>query len=351
MATPLLSPGDRFHGLRYVTDDRPGYTRKRSGKGFIYFDPEGKPVRDPEIKQRLAALAIPPAYKEVWICADPRGHIQATARDERGRKQYIYHPKWVELRDASKFDRMIRFAQALPSIRARVEQDLGRQKLTRDVVLAAVIRLLDKTYIRVGNEEYARQNGSYGLTTIRRKHTKVEGTIVRFEFTGKSGKDWHVELRDRRIARIIRNMQELPGYQVFKYLDEEGAVQMVDSADVNTYLREISEDDFTAKDFRTWAGTVGAFKELCSAGSSASGDAMTKTAVKRAVSAAMKNVAKVLGNTPAVCRKSYVHPYVITAFEAGGLVVAAVSPVSNGLDETEAAVLNFLSMAAEVKAA
>ena len=243
-------------GLRYVTDARPGITRKRAGRAFSYRDPQGRPIRDRRALARLRALAIPPAWTDVWICPDPRGHLQATGRDARGRKQYRYHREWRAIRDAHKFDRILIFARALPQIRARVDADLRRRGLPRERVLATVVRLLETTLIRVGNAEYARDNRSFGLTTLRRRHVEVDGSTIAFEFRGKSGKLHKVTTRDRRLARIVLACHELPGQELFQYLDEQGVRRDVDSADVNAYLQEISGEPFTAKDFRTWAGTV-----------------------------------------------------------------------------------------------
>ncbi len=344
-ALSQLTPGDRFFGLRYVTDTQPGFTRRKAGDSWQYLDPDGKPVTDEAIRQRLDRLAIPPAYTGVWICRDSSGHLQATGRDERGRKQYLYHPRWHEIKDAVKFDRMLRFGDSLPAIRRTVARHLSRQDLTRSAVLAAIVRLMDRTSVRVGNAEYARQNGSYGVTTIRRKHTKVAGSIVRFEFTGKGGKDWNVELRDRHVARIVRQCQDLPGYQIFKYLDADGALATVDSSDVNLYLKEVSGEEFTAKDFRTWSGTVAAWRELLACPACAS-----NTAARKAIAGVMKSVAAILGNTPAVCRKSYVHPGIVDAYTEGKLegylAAGPVAPVE-GMDETEASLLRFLRLQGE----
>src|SRR5881396_2020055 len=242
--------------LRYVSDARPGIQRIRVGRGFKYSSADGTEVTDPQALQRIRSIAIPPAWMDVWICPTATGHIQAVGRDARGRKQYRYHSRWREVRDQTKYARLIEFGRALPRIRKRVEQDLGRAGLPREKVLAAVLRLLETTLIRVGNEEYARHNHSYGLTTLRSQHVTIDGTRLRFEFRGKGGKRHAVALTDRRLARVVRRCQELPGHELFQYLDDEGNRQSIDSADVNAYLREIGGDDFTAKDFRTWGGTV-----------------------------------------------------------------------------------------------
>ena len=243
-------------GLRYVSDELPGIRRRKRGKGFGYVGPDGAPVRDEKPLARIRALAIPPAWTDVWICADPRGHIQATGLDAKGRKQYRYHPTWHAVRDETKFARMLQFARALPEIRAHAEADLKKPGFPREKVLAAVVLLLEKTLIRVGNEEYARENKSYGLTTLRNRHAKVEGATVRFKFRGKSGKEHLISLQDRRLAAIVRRVQEVAGQAVFQYVDEDGAEQGIDSSDVNEYVREVSGEDFTAKAFRNWAGTV-----------------------------------------------------------------------------------------------
>src|SRR6184192_3885836 len=255
-AAELVDPmaSARAAGLRYVPDQSPGIQRKRVGKGFTYLDTDGRTVRDPETIHRIKGLAIPPAWTDVWICPDPRGHLQATGRDARGRKQYRYHPRWREVRDAVKYDRMLAFAAALPKIREHTDSDLERPDMPREKVLAAVVRLLEETRIRIGNEEYRKENGSFGLTTLRNRHVEVMGSDVRFSFRGKSGKLHHVDLQDRRLARIMKRFLEIPGQELFQFLDESGEAKPIDSADVNAYLREISGEDFTAKDFRTWAG-------------------------------------------------------------------------------------------------
>src|SRR4051794_31237552 len=243
-------------GLRYVSDEQPGYTRKRKGDDFEYFDTDGKRIRDETRLLRIKRLAIPPAYKDVWICPSPNGHIQATARDARGRKQYRYHERWREVRDENKYDRMLVFGKALPKIRRRVNRDLKRRGLPREKVLATVVQLLERTFIRVGNEEYAKENKSFGLTTLRNRHVDVTATKLKFSFRGKSGKQHEVDVADRRLAKIIRQLQDLPGQEVFQYVDEKGEIRKITSQDVNDYLREVTGEEFTAKDFRTWAGTV-----------------------------------------------------------------------------------------------
>jgi DNA topoisomerase I len=308
-------------GLRYVSDQSKGITRKRAGKGFSYRDPNGALVKDEDTLRRIRSLAIPPAYRDVWICPDPIGHLQATGRDAKGRKQYRYHPRWREVRDAVKFHRMLAFADVLPLIRETTDKDLHRQGMPREKVLALVVRLLERTRIRVGNEEYARDNESYGLTTMRNEHVQVKGATVRFAFRGKSGKMHEVAVTDRRLARVVGRCLEIDGQELFQYLDDDGQRRSIDSSDVNGYLRSITRrpdlvagdgaggDDFTAKDFRTWAGTVHAAALLrrCAACTSQR-DGRAK--VKRC----LEEVSRRLGNTPAVCRKSYVHPAVFESF-------------------------------------
>jgi DNA topoisomerase-1 len=331
-------------GLRYVTDTIPGIRRKRSGRGFSYIGPDGQRIGDTRQLAWIKRLAIPPAWTDVWICPIRRGHLQATGRDKRGRKVYRYHPRWREVRDDVKYGRMLAFGKALPRIRERVEADLRRQGLPREKVLAAVVPLLEKTRIRVGNEEYARENASFGLTTLRDEHAEVGSTRIVFRFRGKAGKEHEIPISDARLARIVARCQDLPGQELFQYLDDEGQQHTVDSADVNDYLREISGEDFTAKDFRTWAGTVLAawalaeFEEVDS-------EAQAKKNVVRAI----ERVAERLGNTPAVSRKSYVHPEIIGAYLDGDVVRAARESADRELGRTlgrlepeEAAVLALL---------
>jgi DNA topoisomerase-1 len=308
----------RAAGLRYSSDDRPGWTRRRVGRGFGYRDTEGATIRDRATLARLRALAIPPAWTNVWICPSPVGHLQATGRDARGRKQYRYHARWRDRRDTHKFERMLEFSEALGAIRERCDRDLARLGLPRDKVLAAVVRLLELTLIRVGNDEYARRNRTFGLTTMRGRHAQVDGTAIRFRFRAKSGQVRDVDLRDRRLASIVRRCQELPGQELFAYVDEDGDPQDITSDDVNAYLRSASGGDFTAKDFRTWAGTVIAFRAL-RAQQPADGDA----AARRTVVGAVRVTAEQLGNTPAVARRSYVHPAVLEAFLDGSLEAEA----------------------------
>jgi DNA topoisomerase-1 len=299
-------------GLRYICGDRPGIRRVTTRLGFRYIGRDGKAIRNAAELRRLRGLAIPPAWTDVWICADPRGHLQATGRDARGRKQYRYHQDWRAYRDGNKYGRMRDFAAALPRIRARVAADLARPRLTREKVLAAVVQLLEKSLIRVGNEEYARQNKSFGLTTLQDKHVQVNGATLRFSFRGKSGKRHSINVNDRRLARIVKQCRDLPGQDLFQYIDEDGLRRDVTSGDVNVYLKEISGEDFTAKDFRTWAGTV-----LAATALRALEEVPSKTQATRNVITAVDAVAGVLGNTRAVCRKSYIHPAVIDAYMDG----------------------------------
>lgn len=331
-------------GLRYVSDTDPGYTRKRRGKKFVYFDTEGKEIKDEKRILRLNRLAIPPAYTDVWICPSPNGHLQATGRDARGRKQYRYHERWRAERDENKYEKMVLFGRALPKIRRRVTRDLKRPGLTREKVLATVVELLQRTFIRVGNEEYARENHSFGLTTMRNRHVDVKGSKLHFRFRGKSGVNHDVPLEDRRVARIIKKLQELPGQELFQYLDDGGNTHSITSEDVNAYLREITGEDFTAKDFRTWAGTVMAAIAL-QAQELFENKAQAKKNVKDAITA----VAHVLGNTPAVCRKCYVHPAVLETYLDGSLIEGLKKRTEETLEESlsdlrseEAAVLAFL---------
>ncbi len=297
-----------------MSDDKAGIRRETGPLGFRYIASRGRVVRRPADLKRIRALVIPPAWTDVWICSDPRGHLQATGRDARGRKQYRYHASWREIRDETKFDRMQAFAAALPAIRARTQADLRRAGLPRDKVLATVVQLLEKSLIRVGNEEYAKTNRSFGLTTLRDKHVDVKGSALRFEFRGKSGKHHTVDVNDRRLAKIVKQCRDLPGQELFQYIDDEGVRQGVNSSDVNAYLKEITGEDFTAKDFRTWSGTVlacAALQEL--------GDASSMTQAKKNVLQAVEAVAGILGNTRSVCRKSYIHPVILDAYMDGSM--------------------------------
>jgi DNA topoisomerase-1 len=296
--------------LRHVSDDRPGIRRKRSGSGFSYRGPDGEIVRDKSTLSRIRALAIPPAWTDVWICTIANGHIQATGRDARGRKQYRYHQRWREVRDATKYERMVLFGHTLPRIRSRVDADLALPGLPRDKLLATIVRLLETTFKRVGNEEYARTNGSFGLTTLMNRHVAIEGARLRFSFRGKSGKVHVIRVNDRRLAGLVRRCRELPGQDLFQYLDDAGEPQPITSADVNDYLRLVSDQEFTAKDFRTWAGTQLAASNLAEA-RAFDPDVNPKSALVSAV----ESVAEQLGNTVAICRKCYIHPSVLDAYE------------------------------------
>jgi DNA topoisomerase-1 len=348
--------------LRYVNDEGPGITRKRDGESFTYWDVQGGQIQDEATLDRIRALGIPPAWENVWICPLANGHIQATGRDAKGRKQYRYHLRWRAVRDETKYAKLISFATALPKIRETVEAHLAKQGLPREKVLATIVRLLEVTCIRVGNEEYARKNRSFGLTTLRNRHVDVSGSSVRFTFRGKSGKSHAIRLRDRQLARIITHCSELPGHELFQYVDDEGERRSIESADVNAYIKEIAGDEFTAKDFRTWVGTVSAVRALRELGPASSGGEATKQLVT-----AVKMVAQRLGNTPAVCRKSYIHPAVVEAWlnrdgsesifprppDANGTtngatngapkeLVVSPSVVDGDLDPDEIATLEFL---------
>jgi DNA topoisomerase I len=327
-------------GLVYASDFEPGIRRVRQGKGFAYRDPQGKPVTDPATLDRIRNLAIPPAWKDVWICTRPRGHLQATGRDARGRKQNRYHARWHKVRDANKFARLVGFARALPRIRRRVNRDLKQPGLTREKVVATIVRLLEMTFARIGNEEYVRQNGSFGLTTLRDRHVKIKGSTVRFVFKGKSGREIEVGVTNRRVARVVKRCEELPGQMLFQYIDADGERRTVTSDDVNQYLRETSGEDYTAKDFRTWAATVLATCELRDAVRFES-----DTEAKHNVVTAIDNVARKLGHTRAVCRSSYIHPMVIDTYLDGSLesVLSVVAGRTHpNLKADEAAVVALL---------
>jgi DNA topoisomerase-1 len=333
-------------GLSYVTDGIAGIRRKRAGKGWAFYALDGTRIGDKTERKRIGALVIPPAWTDVWISADPKGHIQATARDARGRKQYRYHPLYRETRDKSKFRRMLEFSEILPEIRERVERDLRARDLTRRQILATVVMLLDKTLIRVGNDEYARENRSFGLTTLRGRHLEIKGAKLHFSFRGKSGVDHTVSITDRRLARIIQQCQDLPGHELFKYIDPSGKRQTISSDDVNAYLRETTGRDITAKDFRTWAGTMLAARELC-----AMGPAKSQREAERNMIRAIDAVAERLGNTRTVCRKYYVHPGLVRAYLQGLIAALPSAPLprkarrehpSAALRRDEVAVLQFL---------
>jgi DNA topoisomerase-1 len=299
-------------GLRYVSDQGPGIRRQKSTLGFKYVGTDGKVIRNAAELKRIAALAVPPAWTDVWICPQPRGHVQATGRDAKGRKQYRYHHDWRQTRDENKFDRMLGFAAALSSIRRRTNADLSQAGLPRNKVLAAIVQLLEKSLIRIGNEEYVRQNKSFGLTTLRNKHVRVNGGTMRFEFRGKSGVRHSVDVDDRRLARVVKQCRDLPGQELFQYFDEDGTLQPVDSGDINGYLKEVTGEEFTAKDFRTWSGTVLALTALREFT-----EAPSKAQAEKNVVLAIEAVARLLGNTRTVCRKSYVHPGLIDCYVEG----------------------------------
>jgi DNA topoisomerase-1 len=337
-------------GLRYVSDEKPGIRRKRRGKGWSYHDPQGELIQDGAVRRRIEELAIPPAWTEVWICPSPKGHIQATGRDEAGRKQYRYHERWREVRDATKFHRMTEFGEALPKIRRRVRRDLARDGLPREKVLATVVRLLETTCIRVGNDEYAKENDSFGLTTLRRRHVDVNGSVVEFHFNGKGGKEQCIVLDDERMAGLVRECQEIPGYEVFKYLDEDGERHDVDSGDVNEYLHEIVPDErFTAKDFRTWMGSVHALVALRDGGPCPSGDESEKETKSRVLEA-VDHAAEHLCNTRAVCRQFYIPPALLESFEEGVFLERLTEEPPEepkGLRNDERALLAFLRAGVE----
>jgi DNA topoisomerase-1 len=331
-------------GLRYTSDEQPGISRRRKGRGFAYVDRDGVAVRDDGELRRIRRLAIPPAWTDVWISPSPLGHIQATGRDARGRKQYRYHERWREVRDEAKYGRLSDFAKALPKIRERLDADLARPGIPRERVLATAIRILEETLIRVGNVEYARANGSFGLTTLRSKHVDVVGSRIVFRFRGKSGKDHEVDVRDRRLARVVARLDQLPGQELFRFRDDDGELRTISSDDVNTYLREISSEELSAKDFRTWAGTVLAARTLAELG-----PARNQRIASKRVLQAIDVVSARLGNTRAICRKCYVHPGVLDAYAAGDLPAALRRPErthrSHGLSSHEAAVAAMLTRA------
>lgn len=328
-------------GLRYVADDSPGIRRLAAGRSFRYVDAHGASVKNESTLARIRSLAIPPAWTDVWICPQANGHLQATGRDARGRKQHRYHPDWREVRDEAKYERMLAFGRALPRMRRRVARDLRRTDLSREKVLAAVTRLLETTLIRVGNEEYARQNGSFGLSTLRDRHVKVRAGTMRFQFQGKGGKRHEIDLHDPRLAKIVRQAQELPGQTLFQYIDDHGEVQRIASEDVNAYLREIGGEAFSAKDFRTWSATVLAAEALL-----AFEPFTSQAQAKQNMLSAIQRVAQRLGNTPAICRKSYIHPLVLNGY-LEGVIVKILKPRADLAPRTrltplERAVLNFL---------
>jgi len=331
-------------GLTYVSDEVPGIRRRKSGKGFTYTKPDGTKVADKATLERIRSLAIPPAYTDVWICPKANGHIQATGRDAKGRMQYRYHPAFREVRESTKYEHMLEFARGLPAIRKTIDEHMSLRGLPREKVLATVVHLLENTLIRVGNSDYVKQNKSYGLTTLRDPHVKVDGGELRFQFKGKSGKTWKLQVKDRRIARIVKACQDLPGQDLFQYLDEEGERQSITSADVNAYLKEITGRDITAKDFRTWAGTV-----LAALALSEFEEFDNQAKAKKNIREAIEKVASRLGNTPSICRKCYVHPEVFACYLDGGLLLDVKEKIETQLREDlaslkpeEAAVLSLL---------
>lgn len=338
---PSLRASLRTAGLVYVSDDQPGIRRRRHGKGFSYHDADNHRIADKPELQRIRALAIPPAYVDVWICARSNGHLQATGYDARRRKQYRYHPDWRVVRDSGKFDHVIEFGAALPRLRRRVRHDLARKGLPQAKVLALLVRLLDETLIRIGHDVYTRDNRSYGLTTLRSRHVRAQRDRLRFTFRGKSGQEREVELSDKRLARIVRKVQQLPGQRLFQYIDDEGKRQPVDSEMVNGYLRDRDEDAaiFTAKDFRTWGGTVRAASVLCATPLPESGG---ERAIRSALAGAIKQVAAALGNTPAVCRASYIHPAIIQGWQDGSLQRAIPATAASHRRQMEQLTLRYL---------
>lgn len=342
----IVDPRDAAEtaGLVYVSDEAPGIRRRRAGKGFRYLKPDGSSVRDDATLRRIKALAVPPAWTDVWICRTPHGHIQATGRDAKGRKQYKYHPQFREVRESVKFEHIMEFARLLPVIRAKVSEHMSLRGLPREKVLATTVHLLESTLIRVGNDDYAKQNRSYGLTTLKDPHVKIVGSELRFQFKGKSGKTWRLQVKDRRVAKIVKACQELPGQELLQYVDEAGERRDVTSSDVNTYLKEITGQDITAKDFRTWAGTVlaaWALREFEAFDSQAR--------AKKNVRAAIERVSSRLGNTPTICRKCYIHPEILNCYLSGSLLLEIKEEVEaelrqdlTGLKPEEAAVMTLL---------
>jgi DNA topoisomerase-1 len=345
--SPLLHDGPaaaRAARLSYVAEPGPGYQRRRAGKGFVYYDVRGKRIVDPDELARLRALAIPPAWQQVWISPSPRSHIQATGQDAKGRKQYRYHPRFRALRDAAKYAHILRFGEHLPGLRRRLQRDLGRAQLDRDKVLSALVELMQRTCVRVGNDCYALANGSYGLTTLRDRHARIRGAEVRFKFKGKGGKLHEISLEDARLARIVRRCREVPGQRLFQFIDGDGQPHAVTSGDVNEYLRRATGEPFTAKDFRTWTGTLLAVDRLGTSTPPAS-----VRAARREIKQALQGVSAELGNTVAVCRKSYVHPSVFDQYTRGELSAslararrAARHRPLRGLRKSEAVVLHWL---------
>lgn len=330
------SLADLPRDLQYVDDCQPGIRRKKVGRKFSYFDAKGERITEPDEIKRLNALAVPPAYSDVWICADPQGHLQATGRDARGRKQYLYHPRWREVRDTDKYSHLAAFGNALPKLRKQLDAQIAQPGLAREKVLATVVMLLDITLIRIGNTQYAKENKSYGLTTLRSRHVDIKGSKIQFQFRGKSGVEHKVSVKDRRLARAVRRCHELPGQHLFQYLDEKGERHSISSCDVNAYLHSLTGADFTAKDFRTWAATVMALAELRNL------EWQPESSAKSHVVAVVKDVARHLGNTPAICRKCYIHPAVLEQFSLGELSKLPKPRARKGLRTEEVALVNFL---------
>jgi DNA topoisomerase-1 len=331
-------------GLIHVSDEMPGFRRTGAPGAFRYLDKNGHVIKSAETLQRIQRLAIPPAWKDVWICPVAEGHLQAVGRDARGRKQYRYHQAWREARDETKYDRLAAFGKALPKIRRRVARDLRDKQLSRNKVLATVVRLLETTFIRVGNKEYTKQNGSFGLTTLRNRHVNIRGSQVQFYFRGKSGVKHTIDIENAGLAKIVRRLRDLPGYELFQYYGDDGELHTVGSSDVNQYLREAAGDDFTAKDFRTWAGTMLAAEALEGCGFSSAKEA------QRNVKTAIATVARQLGNTEAVCRKSYIHPSIMNAYAEGSFPDKSASTTRRGLSARESAVLSFLGRLSKSRA-
>ncbi|OOE09675.1 DNA topoisomerase [Stutzerimonas degradans] len=327
--------------LNYVDDSQPGIRRRRLRGKFAYYTAQGERITDEAQVRRINSLAIPPAYRDVWICADPQGHLQATGRDARGRKQYRYHPRWREIRDSNKYERMLAFGETLPTLRKCLEQDLARSGMPREKVMALVVTLLESTLIRIGNPRYARDNRSYGLTTLRTRHVDIRGTAIRFQFRGKSGVEHQVTLRDRRLARLLRRCLELPGQQLFQYLDDNGQRRTVGSGDINQYLRDLTGRDFTAKDYRTWAGSALALEHLRTR------QWQTQSEARQQLVETVKQVASQLGNTPTVCRQCYIHPAILQAFTEGELANLKRARQRKWLSRQEVALLTFLRSRAD----
>ncbi|AXO90873.1 DNA topoisomerase IB [Pseudomonas parafulva] len=322
--------------LHYVDDTQPGLSRKRWRDRFIYLDPDGNRIRDKEVLARIAALVIPPAYTDVWICLDPQGHLQATGRDARGRKQYRYHVQWRTLRDEHKYSRMLAFAQALPKLRRQLDVHLSRPGMDREKVMALVVSLLDNTLIRIGNRQYLRDNKSYGLTTLRNRHVEVKGSTIRFQFRGKRGVEHSITLRDRRLAQLVKRCMELPGQELFQYVDDSGERHRIGSADINLFLQQLTGADFTAKDYRTWGGSTLALNLLQPLAW------QPETEAKRQVTTIVREVASRLGNTPAVCRRCYIHPAVLEHFHLGRLADLPRVRARKDMEREEVALLGFL---------